>query len=72
MIDVVGKLKAACYGCVLVAGKTFGSAYGRAVLMNAIGGDGYNELRAGLDDGSITDVTQYDGVTEALDTMQAY
>ena len=72
LIDVVGKLKAAGYGGVLVAGKTFGSAYGRAVLMNAIGGDGYNELRAGLDDGSITDVTQYDGVTEALDTMQAY
>ena len=72
MVDVVNKLKSAGYGGVMVAGKTWGEAYGRAILMNAIGSDGYYKLRTGIDNGSITNIEEFEGVTEALDTMQKY
>lgn len=72
MIDVVNKLKKAGYGGVMVAGKTWGDAYGRAILMNAIGSDGYYKLRTEIDNGSITNIEEFEGVKEALDTMQKY
>lgn len=72
MVAVVNKLKNAGYGGVMVAGKTWGEAYGRAILMNAIGADGYYKLRTGLDNGSITNIEEVEGVKEAFDTMQKY
>ena len=73
LVDVVNKLKAAGYGGAVVAGKTYGSeAIGRSILMSSIGSEGYAALRAGLDNGSITDISTVEGVPEALKTMQTY
>ena len=73
LIAVVNKLKAAGYGGAVVAGKTYGSdGFGRSLLMSSIGSEGYASLRAGIDDGSITDISEVEGVAEAFKTMQAY
>lgn len=72
LVDAVNKLKEAGYGGVMVAGKTWGEKFGLAILMNAIGANGYADLRQKLDKGEIKDITDYDGVEGALKAMQLY
>lgn len=72
LVAAVNKLKAAGYGGIMVAGKTWGENFGRAILINAIGGQGYKDLRLSLDNGSVTDISTVEGVTEALEAMQLY
>ena len=72
-VAVVDKLKAAGYGGAVIAGKTYGfEAIGRAILMGCVGSEGYANLRAGLDNGTITDISDVAGVPEALKTIQTY
>lgn len=72
LVTVVNKLKAAGYGGVMVAGTTWSENFGRAILMNAIGTQGYKSLLESLDNGSVTDISEVDGVTDALKAMQLY
>ena len=72
LIVAVNKLKKAGYGGVMVAGKTWGVAYGNAIMMNVLGSDKFSELKHKIDNGSITDITEFPGVEEGLKTMQAY
>lgn len=68
--DVVDKLTKAGFGKVMVAGKTWTTQFGRAILMCEIGTKGYKEFREGIDNGSITDITTFPGVMSAINTMQ--
>lgn len=72
-ISVVNKLKAAGYGGAVVAGTTFGAgAMGDAAYLVSLGSEGYDALRQGIDDGSVTDISTVKGVPEALDTLSTY
>lgn len=72
MVAVVNKLKAAGYGGVMLAGTTWGERFGTAVLMNTIGTPGYKSLLDSLDNGSVTDISEFEGVEDALKTLQLY
>lgn len=75
LVDAVKKFKAAGYGGVIFAGSTWQEATGGlsiATILASLGTEGYQALREGLDDGSITDISTVKGIPEAFDTLQAY
>ena len=72
-VAVVNKLKAAGYGGVVYAGRTYGStALGSAAFLSRMGTEAYTAMQEGIDNGSVTDLSTVDGVADALDTLQFY
>lgn len=74
-VDVVNRLKKAGYGGVVYPGATWKEATGGlgiGIILASMGTDGYQALREGIDNGSITDISTVPGVPEAFDTMQSY
>lgn len=71
-IDVMNKLKAAGYGGVAYPGKTVNDRIIEGTLLCSLGAEGYESFMKGIDDGSITDISEVDGVAKAFDTIQYY
>lgn len=73
LVNVVNTLKQAGYGGIAYAGGTNGSlGLWNPTLLICLGMEGYDNLRDGIDNGSITDISTVEGVPEALKTLQYY
>lgn len=72
LFNVVNKLKQAGYGGIVYPGQTNGSTIANAAVMIALGQEGYTAMKEGIDNGSITDLSEVEGVEEALNTIQDY
>lgn len=73
MLAVVQACKDAGYGGIAYPGSTAGHVWiSRAIFRTTMTTDGYNELEKGIDDGSITDLTEYPLAIDALRSMQDY
>lgn len=73
LVAAVNQLKNAGYGGVILTGKTLSSdAIGSSIMLGSMGTEGYAAFRQGIDNGSITDISAVEGVTQALETMKTY
>lgn len=72
LVEVVNKLKAAGYGGIAFEGGGARNGIAQATMLGSLGTDGYNELTVGLDNGTITDITQIQGVQDALNAVELY
>lgn len=72
LVAVVQKLKDAGYGGISYSGQTNGPKVIDATLLIEMGPEKYSQLLEGMDDGSVTDVTTFEGVEDALQTTQYY
>ena len=71
---VVEALKGIGQGGIIFAAKTWGASggIGRAVPLICLGTQGFADMQNGIDNGSILDISQVPGMSEALDTLQFY
>lgn len=72
LVEVVNKLKEAGYGGIAFEGGGARNAIAQAAVLGSLGTDGYSELTTGLDNGTITDVTQIQGMHDALNAVELY
>lgn len=73
LVDVVNKLKTAGYGGLAFPGQTWAtSKIGENLLLASLGTDGYAALQDGIDSGAITDISEVEGVEEALKAAELY
>ena len=72
MVAVVNKLKEAGYGGVSYAGNQFGVSIGNSALFTSLGTDGYKAFANGVNDGTITNILDVDGMQSVLDTLAYY
>lgn len=74
LISAVNKLKSAGYGGIIYPGATWIASEGlaNAVFIGCMGTEKYKELKEGIDNGTVTDVTSVAGVKEALETLQTF
>lgn len=71
-VAAVNTLKGMGYGGAVYCGKSNNSAIAEACLMITLGTEGYGKLLEGIDNGTITDIAEVEGVEEALNTLQYY
>lgn len=72
LVAVVNKLKDAGYNGISYSGMTNGPKVIDAALLIEMGAEKYSALLEGMDDGSVTDITTFEGVETALKTVQYY
>lgn len=72
LVEVVNKLKKAGYGGISYAGGHKGESLAKAVLYGTIGLEGFEDLGVEIDNGTITDISENEGVKSALDTLSYY
>ena len=72
LVAVVNKLKDAGYNGISYSGQTNGTKVIDAALLIEMGAEKYSQLMEGIDDGSVIDITSYEGVETALQTVQYY
>lgn len=72
LISVVNELKKAGYGGISYPGATVGSKIVKNIIAASVGKEGFIELYGGIDNGTVTDMTTVDGVTDAYETVNMY
>ncbi len=72
LVAAVNKLKAAGYGGIAFEGGSARNSVAQAAMLGSLGTDGYNELTMSIDNGTVTDITQIQGVKDALNAIELY